>query len=371
MRFLYVLMLACLVAGLATAACASDINFGAYARSIAMGGAGLALSDDAAETAVTNPAAGAASGTRLQFIFPSFDLNASGTSINELRSRTDEISSTGANDAIALAKDFGTHLTKMTASFTTGVAGSLSVMANAEAQGIISPGATFRDWVVAGFPTTPADLKAKKFINDPNSATEIANFAAAVGNGTFVGSKLVYEAPRVGFGAGFGTKSGQLWVGGAAKLMRSEVRIWDIAGAVNGSGNVELNANEQPRMTDSGLGVDLGFIYQPKTSKMQYGMVVNNFVEPKLRGIDSSLMWSMGAATRIKKFTYAADLININQAGTEGTRLRTGVEWMPISKLAIRAGYSGTGFTWGLGALGLNIAFTNDAPNMISKSLAF
>lgn len=369
MRFLQVLALALLVAGLATAAFASDINFGGYARSVGMGGAGLALSDSASETVLTNPAAGAASGAKMQFVFPSLGLNTQGTSIGELRSRTSEISGTGGDDAIRLAEDFGSHKTTLNADLMTGVAGQLSVLAKGEAQGIINPGANFRAWVGAGHPATPAGLLAAGLTADATAPT-VAAYAAALGTGTFVGAKLVYSVPEVAYGRGFDTRSGKLWAGGNAKILRSEVRLWDIAAAVVGT-DVDLAATERPAMKDSGLGLDLGFIFQPTKSKVQYGMVVNNFLDPGLSGVDTPRMLSVGAATKLNKLIIASDLIDISSAGSDGTRLRTGFEWQPISKLALRAGYSGKGFTWGFGVIGLNFAFTNDAPNMISKVLAY
>ena len=370
MKVLPGLVLVCLAVLLAGAACASDIDFGSYARSIAMGGAGLALSDVAADTVVTNPAAGAASGAKMQFIFPSVDLDTRGASLDELRSRTDEISSTGESDAIKLAEDFGTRETRLTASFATGVAGPLSVTATGEAQGIIFPGANFRGWVTAGHPTTPAGLLAAGLIPNVLPAT-VAAYAAAVGNGTYVSGALVYTTPSIAYGSGFATRTGKLWVGGNAKLLRSDVRVWDLAAAVNVAGDVELAATERPRLKDSGLGIDLGFIFQPAKSKVQYGMVINNAVQPCLKGIPAPAAWSVGAATTVKKLTIAADLIDLSSATGDGMRLRTGVEWAAANKLALRTGYSGKSFTWGVGIIGLNFAFTNDAPNMISKTLTF
>lgn len=369
MKILHVLALVLLVAGLMTAACASDFNFGGYARSIAMGGAGLALSDVAADAVLTNPAAGAASSAKLQFMFPSVDFNTTGTSISELRSRTDEISDTDQASAIALAEDFGSHETKLTAAFTTGIAGPLSIIASGEAQGIISPGPNFRAWVNAGHPITEAGLVAKGLLGDDES---VYDYAMTLNDGTVVGGLLVYSTPSIAYGTKLKTKQGKLWVGGNAKFMHSEVRLWDIVVAENGDGEVGLAAHEQPRLKDNGLGMDVGFIWQPEKTKWQYGMVIDNFADPNLRGIETPMMLSVGAACRSSKLTYAIDLINLNSAGDQGAWLRTGVEWQPISKIALRAGYSGKSFTCGFGLIGLNFAFTGgDAPNMISKTLTF
>lgn len=369
MKVLRVLVLVCLAACFVTAAGASDIDFGSYARSVAMGGAGLALADQASEAAVTNPAAPAASGTKLQFIFPSFDLDTRGTTIDELRNRTNEIGNSNQDDAIKLAEDFGSHTTKLTASFVTGIAGGLTVTANGEAQGIINPGANFRAWVAAGHPTTLAGLQTAGLVADAGALT---SYAAALTTGTTVSGLMVYSAPTIGYGTKLNTRGGNLWVGGNMKFLRSDVRTWDIAATADTDANtVGLTANDLGSVKDNGVGMDLGFIYQPTKSKVQYGMVVNNFVEPKLKGIEAPAVWSVGAATKINKITVAMDMVNITKAGPIRSGIRTGFEWQPVRKLAVRAGYSGNAFTWGVGLIGLNFAFTNNAPTMLSKALAF
>jgi hypothetical protein len=63
--------------------------------------------------------------------------------------------------------------------------------------------------------------------------------------------------------------------------------------------------------------------------------------------------------------------VNINKAYHEKTRLRMGAEWTITRNLQLRAGNSGEGWTYGFGIFGMNFAFSDDAPNMISRALRF
>jgi len=370
MKVLHVMALVCLMALLAVSVYASDADFGGFARSVAMGGAGLALSDNAVATTVINPAAGAASGTKMRFVIPSLDYATKGTTVDELRSRTNEISDTGTDDAIKLAEDFGEHQTKLSAGLMTGFVGGYGVTLEGEAQGLVNPGANFQNWVTAGHPTTPAGLLAAGLVANTLPAT-IAAYAATLTTGTYVTGRLVYDAPSITYGKGFSAGEGKLWIGGKAKFIHSEVQTWDIASSVSGS-DLALDAVERPKEKDNGFGMDLGFIYQPVKSKVQYGMVIDNFIEPNLKGIDAAAMWSVGAACRISpKILVASDIVNFNKANSMGASWRTGVEWQVMKSAALRCGYSGKSFTWGFSALGMDFAFSSEAPNMISRTLAF
>ncbi|MCL4499227.1 MAG: conjugal transfer protein TraF [Chloroflexi bacterium] len=368
MRVLRAVVIVCAVATMAVAAGASDVNFGSYARFVGMGGAGLAFTDDAATSSVLNPAAGVASGTKFQLIFPSLDLNTRGASISDLRSRTSEVSSTNSTDAIQLAEDFGKQQTQLNLGFVTGFTGQLGVTAEGEAQGIINPAAGFTSWVNAGHPTTAAGLVSAGLIA---STEDLSTFATSLSSGTSVTGQYLYSLPAVSYGRGVGIGDGKLWVGTKMRWLHSDVRAWNIGATASGS-DLTLAATELPRQKDNGFGADLGFVYQPHNSKIQYGMVVNNFVDAQLLGIPTPTMWSTGIASQPNaRFRYAVDLVNINKAYNEKTRLRMGGEWNISHKLALRAGYSGTDFAWGFGVGGLNFAFSNNAPNMLSQMLRF
>ena len=118
LRFTLVMLLALY---LALPAMSSDFDFGSTARSISLGGAGLALGDEFQSTSVNNPAAPAVHGKKFQFIFPGVDLKASGASIGKVWDNIDRLSSGDSTDAISLANDFASKNTTLTLSSVGGV----------------------------------------------------------------------------------------------------------------------------------------------------------------------------------------------------------------------------------------------------------
>ncbi|MHB9036173.1 MAG: hypothetical protein ACYC64_05870 [Armatimonadota bacterium] len=379
------------VAMMVTAAGASDFNFGSYARSVAMGGAGLAMTDDAAASSIINPAAAAAVGAKFQFVFPSLDYHTRGATISDLSNRTNELSSGNDSDALALAEDFGKTPTTLNVGFATGFAGRFGMTAEGEAQGIISPGANFTQWVLAGLPRNATDLQAAvtngtisntaftaainiALADGTINGTDATDIADAFVSGTNVAAKFIYALPAVNYSRGVNTAGGKLWLGTRMRWLNSEAHTWTMTQKAGVTDRVELQATEDltQKSEDSGFGADLGFIYQPEKSLIQYGMVVNNFWDAQLAGIDTPLMVSAGIAAQPNKlWSFAADLVNINKAYNEGTQLRMGAELNLTRKLALRAGYSGNSFTYGFGLFGMNFAFSGDAPNLISRALRF
>lgn len=337
----------------------ANVEFGGTARSAAMGGAGLALSDESSSSNLINPAAAAASGSRMRFIFPGLDLRTEGASISDLQDRISDISDTDVDEAADLAEDFGKQPTIMTLALQTGVAGSLGVTVEGEAKALINPGESFRIWAQNGAPKTLSEIIDLGI--DPLTFTD----------GTYVTAGYAYSLPAISYGVGIGTGKGKLWAGTKVRLLHSEVKAWDIETDVDGS-SVDLEAVERPAVKDQGVGVDLGFIYQPEKSMIQYGLVINNCIEPDLKGIDAPSMVSFGIASQPNpRLTYAIDLVNVNKAYNMGTQLRMGAEWRVARKLALRAGYSGSDLTYGFGVYGMNVAFGKETPAMISRIFWF
>lgn len=370
MSYLRCVFVLCLITLVACGAYASDMTYGSGARSVAMGGAGLALTDSPTSASITNPASSAAIGQKMQFVFPGVDLHGEGASVTDLQSRLSELGNSSIDEAVDLARDFGEQRTTLTAALTTGITGRIGLTLEGEAQAIINPGDGFQDWVTAGAPTSAGDLLDAGLVADTDLAT-LEAYADSFTDGTYVGGKLVYALPAVTYGSGFNTKSGQLWVGTKMRWLRSEVNTWDIAATAD-AGGVTLDAVEQPSQKDSGLAADLGFIFKPEHSIIQYGAVINNLIKPNLSGVETPVMLSVGAAAQIRPgIVVAADLVNISQAYNEKTRLRMGAEWQIAKNLAVRAGHSGTDFTCGFRAFGVDFAFSGDSPQMISKTLRY
>ena len=137
MRLLVVIV--CMAVLAATAACASDINFGATARSSAMGGAGIALGDDTGTTTMLNPAAPAAAGARFRFIFPGVDFHTKGATFGDLTDSLSKVSGGNTSDALELLNTFAKQPTTLTLNAVTGFAGSFGVTLEAQANGVITP----------------------------------------------------------------------------------------------------------------------------------------------------------------------------------------------------------------------------------------
>ena len=406
----------CLFALAATGAYASDMNFGATARSSAMGGAGIALGDDSGTTVMLNPAAPAAAGSRFRFIFPGFDLHTTGASIGDLTNSISKVSGGSTDDAISLISDFAKQPTTLTLNTMTGFSGKVGLSVQAQAQAIITPGPETQKWAgvvqtfktsslssfqpqdyaallnnvdltaaVANWHVLPLDPVAPNVVDNGTAQTAFTRYLSALSLNT-VQANLVYALPAVQLSTGHETKSGgQLWMGTNMQFLHSESHTWNVVGSADSYNydaankltgiDVGFTAVEQTPQKDSAMKADVGFIYRPKGSLFQYGAVVNNLISPKLNGIPNSqekMMISAGLAIVPKRnLTLAADLVNITGANGEKAQLRMGGEFRLGRMFAARAGYSGSTWTYGAEVLGLNIAWAGRSAQLLSNILKF
>src|SRR5689334_24878021 len=88
---------------------AADVIFGSNARSTAMGGAGLAIVDRSGYNTLVNPAGLALYNRRVKLAFPNVGIHVSGVSLSAAASHL--FGNPDKNDAVSLAKDFGSHQT--------------------------------------------------------------------------------------------------------------------------------------------------------------------------------------------------------------------------------------------------------------------
>lgn len=390
-----------LVALLSTVACASDLNFGATARSMAMGGAGIALGDDSGTTAVLNPAAPACAGAKFRFIFPGLDFHTMGASFSDLLDSVNKIGG-DEDDALSLINDFAKRKTGLTFNMVTGFAGPVGFTIEAQANGLITPSPEAAKWATAALmfrDSTDVNLTEVQTIIDN------ANFDAAISNAlagdtsaanaafdaylddlnqSYVDASVVY-GPSLLLGKGFSTTNGKMWLGTNIKILSTEGKRWQVKGTrvgsltVSGSNvlaDLDFEAEELPgegRKTT--MKADVGLIYKPNDSVWQYGLVVNNFVKPKLRGITNTQddpMISAGVAAVLgRNFLFAADLVNITGANDQNAKLRLGGEFRLGRLFAVRAGYSGKEWTYGAELLGLNIAWSGRSAQLLSNVLRF
>jgi hypothetical protein len=405
LQFTLVLLLALY---LALPAVSSDFDFGSTARSISLGGAGLALGDEFQSTSISNPAAPALHGKKFQFIFPGLDFKSSGASAGKVWDNLDKLSSGDSTDAISLANDFASKNTTLTFSSIGGFAGTSGLLVTAEVTGTLIPSDDVKRWASSGL----------KFNNDttfnPNSyvsALGNANFTTAVNNwaqyaisgsssdrtaaeaafGTYltdlsktdITTSFIW-GPTVQFSSKMPSVSGDLWIGTNISILNSESRRWTIVAqnpGFNYTGNsislssVDFATVEVPTKRKTSLKADIGMIYKPLDSAWQYGVVVNNFIKPNLRGVANSQgqpMLSVGVATKpVPGFVFAADLVNVTGSNGEDARLRAGAEYRAGRWITLRLGHSGDKITYGANILGIDLAFSEKSPSILSNAIKF
>lgn len=403
MKVLKAALVFTLLALLATTVSASDFDIGAGARSIAMGGAGLALGDGLGTTAVLNPAAPAATGASMKFVWPGMSFHTSGASIGDLADSISNVSDGNTDDAISLVNDFAKQTTRLSMSTQTGFVGPFGIVLQGEAQGIITPSADAAEWADAALKfddTTAVDLDAltasitnahfQSMITNANTANlagaqaDYALYLADLSQ-NFVDADVIY-GPQVMLSHGYEKPNGTMYLGATARFLHSESRRWQItatadpANPVAGAGaaitaGVNFDAVEIPVQKADSLGVDLGMIYKPKKSVWQYGAVVNNAIKPTLKGINNDqqdTMLSVGVAMLpLKGVIFAADLVNLTGANGDNAQLRFGAESKLGSLFALRAGYSGQNWTYGFKVLGINMAFQGKSAQLLTNVIKF
>jgi len=348
--------------------CAGQFSFGSDARTVGMGGACIALSDDPIVAVRANPAAMAATRTGERFILPSLDLRARGATLDDVRSWLSELASLDSTDAFSLMTAFGSHRTTLDVSAFTGVAGSWGLTVEGEAQGIVNPSTSFSSWVNAGEPVTPAGLAAAGLIPD-TSAASVSGFAAKLNNSSNAQGRVVYSLPAVTLGTKVESNTGKLWFGAKTKLLRSDFRQYTLQSTSDAAG-IQVGLAQSENKSSTGVAVDVGLLFQPSEVGAQFGLVAQNVIAPNLAGIDTPLVWSVGTAVRpAEGWVVAADLVNLNRAFGENPDFRIGVEKRFTHSFALRVGHSASGFAGGVEVSWFNVAFSDETPMMISKIL--
>jgi len=330
----------------------TDVDFGGYARSSAMGGAGLAVLDDPLATALINPAAMALVPRTLAFQFPSLDLRVRGASISDLLDKSKDVSTSDTAGAISLAREFSRQTTQLDIDLHTGISmGTGAIAYGGQAIAQIVPNQQFINWAKG----------------DNSSANALAARATVTGN-------AIAFLPSISMGCSVPQTSGKMYIGARGRVMRSThyqqgVRLTD---PIDGAIDIVQDGTET-KIDDNGFGMDVGMIMCPEGSQqMTYGLVVTNFIKPSLSGIQQERIVSAGfSAKPTDKVLIAADFVNINKAYNESPKLRMGIEFRPINKIALRAGYTGNDITYGFGLFGVNLAFSSQTPMSIANTLRF
>lgn len=383
---------------------AGDFNFGSTARAAAMGGAGIALGDDAATTAVINPASPAVSGAKFKILVPGLDFHVRGTSVGKLIDAASTVNNLDDSGAIDLLNDFAKQPTSVTLSSMVGFAGQFGVTIEGEASANILPSGAAQEWanIGQGFSTGIMNLSAafpsaaNENLRSTVTLARAGNLAAANTafdaytndlSQTFVSGNLVYALPAVQLSAPVENEAGRWYLGTNMKLLRVESRSWQVVATgigdapvtVDPVGNVLAATNFEAvglaTQRHTSLKVDVGAIYAPHNGMLQYGVVATNLIKPKDTGLglnQADLTLSVGVGAHpVPGLTVAADLINLTQANNAKTDLRMGAEWRLGSLFAVRAGYTGQGIAYGVELFGLNLAFAPKTPRLLSHIIRF
>lgn len=328
---------------------------GANARSVAMGGAGLAVRNNADEIPV-NVALLAESSGRISLETPTFDMRMDGAKQTDAQGLLGQYI-LDPSKAFSLALDLGKQDTFITTSVTTGIKLPFSnVSAWASMDTKIVPNEAYQTWANSGGLLLP-------FL--PDAAADVYSIG-------------VISIP-VSIGIRLPANGGDLDFGVRIKPTRAYYShfIVNKDAVENNEPVLAPEMGGEKFLSQESLAADIGLLYSPPGMRsLRLAAVVNNIVQPKpidfnspsvtgmLKQDVSATTINVGAAVENRDVTLAADLLDVTeQYGS--SQLRLGAELRPMHSIAIRAGYTEDGVSYGLGLGGFNIAVTG------SDTLAF
>lgn len=355
----------------------ADLTFGGDARNFAMGGAGIALQRSGGSNRF-NPATLMTEEGKFSLYTPSLGTRAEGG-----LSMTDVIDfMTEANGNEQMALEFARKFADEESSF--GINGNVGLR--------VGP----VEFIVGGVGRTrilPSEdlqrfAESGRPFSQINSATEPGDYSADIISAGY------YTLPSIGVGFRAPIKPVGFTVDGGVrvKLMNAVYSHYRADEAAIRSGAVSnLNDLRAPEMgnedilTKSGVGVDLGFLARHEAG-WNAALVVNNLIKPNLKFTNVTpagnpndrtelellaTTISVGGAFQKGSTLFAVDLVDITGA-VQAVQLRAGAEQRLGRILALRAGYSsGSGITYGLGLFGFDIAFSQDQPLEVVRTLKF
>ena len=341
----------------------ADLTLGGGARSIAMGGAGLASGDT--QEAALNPAFLADTGTRLGLIWPTLDTRMSGAaSLGDVIDLLGH-SKLNAGKALDLVKNLGSGPAELDASARAGLLLPQSdLQVSAAIRTVITPNPDFAEWVRSGGDIgalARADVKAIGITNLPSVGVGFHAPVPLKGK-TSVGLRL---KPTQAYYSHF--------VFDGTHLDSNGVPIPQLA--------VEMG--NKSVLKQSTFSADMGAMFTPtRFPNVHIAAMIANLIEPKAIKFSSDAGGSLeeqiaprtisvGSAWVNKNVTLAMDLVDIGSHFGK-SNLRLGGELRGPSSIALRGGYNTEyGFTGGIGYGGFNLAYSQKAPLMISGNAAF
>ncbi len=334
---------------------------GANARSVAMGGVGIAVRNNEDEIPA-NVALLAESGSRFNLEVPTFDMRVNGAEQDNAQGLLGKYI-LDPTKAFTLALDLGKQETNITTSVSAGLQlpqSNISGWASIDTK--IVPNAAYQTWANSGgilFPFlsgAQADVYALGIVSTP-----------------------------VSIGMHLPGNGGELSVGVRVKPTRAYYSHYII--------NDDAVENHQPTLapemggndylSQDSLAADVGFLYSPpRMRSLRVGMVANNIVQPAPIKFDSPSANGMlkqevapttlgvGIAMEDNHLTLAADLLDVTQQ-LGGLQLRLGAELRSDRSIALRAGYTQDGISYGVGIGGFNIAFTENDRLAFGQTVKF
>ncbi|MHB9107656.1 MAG: hypothetical protein ACYDCO_11430 [Armatimonadota bacterium] len=352
-------LIACLVASLPVVA---DITLGTSARSVAMGGAGIASGD--AQGAGTNPAFLADSNAMLGIIWPSVSAGSNGAAglLDAVKLITN--AAVDSDEAWDMLKEAGEGTTTVEMSANAGLAlPRADLLTSAAVHTEITPNADFSNWLKSGASgDLPATARADVYAGGTTSLPSLG---------------IGFHLPALR------SIPGKTAVGFRVKPSRMYYSHY-VFDPEHPRGTPAEEMGGKSYLASSSFSADAGIIFTPqKADKLHLALMVNNLVEPKAVrfrapserfGLEKQLApltVSVGSAWEDEKITLAVDLVDITGNAGE-SHVRAGCEYRLPGGIAIRGGYnSRDGFTGGIGLGALGIAISKEAPVMISNSISF
>ncbi|WP_395145346.1 hypothetical protein [Armatimonas sp.] len=363
------------VALIALPAQAQDITFGGDARAFAMGGAGIASLAGNSISGMgsrNNPASLAFAKGLMRVHYPNIGARASGAISLDKAANFLLTSGSGA-DATDLARRFASETSGFGLNASLGLRlGPVEFLASGVGQGYVLPNASLQTWGKNGATgSVPSDARAD------------------------VLATAIYSLPQIGFAtqlkSGSGGENFNIAVGARLKYMNAIYSHFFGEKATLDSSADALRApemNGQDTLTKKGLGADLGIMLESKKFLgFSGGLVIANAVKPNFTFVGqfgananggggartyNLLATTATAGVGFQKggMTAVADLVDITGAVGKA-ELRVGAE-QKLGPIALRAGYnSATGYTYGLGLGGFDIALGKRQPLEVVRTFKF
>ncbi|MBU1615760.1 PorV/PorQ family protein [bacterium] len=132
---------------------------------------------------------------------------------------------------------------------------------------------------------------------------------------------------------------------------------------IQAGASLEYISQKLDDKTGSGIGLDIGTLYQPRIKDLTLGAVIQNIALSKMKFIEGEeelpLVIKVGAGYRIKKALIGIDITKPND---NSLQFNLGGQYRIIPALALRAGYDssldeGPGITAGFGVTYKNLTF--------------